>query len=149
MNRATASYHGRPFYDCIRYKYEIGSAAGACHGAQFQNDIEISVSYAKPLLFSISASTEQHGFLRVLGIFTNGPKQQRDCILFVKWLDGAFAHPQRKIWAQHLQATPPSIQMHWLHDRRQELQHKQKCICICSCVRGQCPCAGLVATRPN
>ena len=95
LNRATASYHGRPFYDCIRYKYEIGSAAGACHGAQFQNDIEISVSYAKPLLFSISASTEQHGFLRVLGIFTNGPKQQRDCILFVKWLDGAFAHNAR------------------------------------------------------
>ena len=85
-------------------QYEIGSAAGAFGGAQFQNDIEISVLYAKLLSFSISASTEQHGFLRVLGIFTNGPKQQRDCILFVKWLDGVFADNEkagRSIYKPH------------------------------------------------
>ena len=45
--------------------------------------------------YQLQQSSMQHGFLRVLGIFTNGPKKQRDCILFVKWLDGAFAHNAR------------------------------------------------------
>ena len=135
LNRATASYQGRPFYDCIQYKYEIGSAAGAFHGTQIQNDIEISVSYAKPLLFSISASTEQHA----AWVFA--------CSRHIhQWAKTAAGlHPvcevarwgvctQRKIWAQHLQATPPSIQMHWLHEGHQRLQREKKCICICSSV---------------
>ena len=70
----------------------------------FQCDIQNADMAFKMAIVSISDSKEQHGFLRVLGIFTNGPIGQRDCILFVKWLDGAFAsnlRVQRSIYKPH------------------------------------------------